>query len=399
MPEQPTSRPRIEGEREGEIFDRRRGPARRGGLRQAHLRRRGDRRPRQQGDALPAVAHQGRPRPRRRRPAILPAEPRTPTPAACAATCSPRRAPTGASTTTPPSVLGALIPASTVTRAVAASDERFLAPEARAPHTPSSSTPATAARSAPTPTSTPAGMILPASVDPRGAGLRTSRPPAERIADFVDSVVLPACAAHPRPRARLSHRATSTTTSPHDPTGTPMSSTTAWRSSTDLAHRPAPPTTPRRAPRPRPRRHRRRPADDRARRHHREHRAAPHPDRPRLQPAPACRGSSTPTRSPSAACCCSAAGSATCSAAAGCSSSASLLFALASLVGGLAQNEAMLLAARVAAGRRRRARLARPPSRSSPRPSRPARSATAPWASTRPCPAPAPPSASSSVAR
>ena len=75
-----------------------------------------------------------------------------------------------------------------------------------------------------------------------------------------------------------------------------------------------------------------------------------------------------------------------------------LLFAGASLVGGLAVNEAMLHRLPDRPGRRRRDRLTRAPSPSSPRPSRPARNATAPWACTRRCPVSVRPSASSSAA-
>ncbi len=65
-----------------------------------------------------------------------------------------------------------------------------------------------------------------------------------------------------------------------------------------------------------------RPAHARARRHRRERRTPPHPDRPRLLPRRISRGSSTPTRWPSAACCCSAVASATSSDACGSSRSA-----------------------------------------------------------------------------
>ena len=89
-----------------------------------------------------------------------------------------------------------------------------------------------------------------------------------------------------------------------------------------------------------------RPADGGARRHHRQHRAALHRSTTSTSPRRTCPGSSPATRSPSAACCCSAAASATSTAAAGSSWSASSVFAVASLLGGLAQNEGMLLGAR-----------------------------------------------------
>ena len=64
------------------------------------------------------------------------------------------------------------------------------------------------------------------------------------------------------------------------------------------------------------------PADDHARRLHREHRAAAAPSRTSASATPTGSGSSRPTRSRSAACCCSAAGSPTTRAASGPSSSA-----------------------------------------------------------------------------
>ena len=57
------------------------------------------------------------------------------------------------------------------------------------------------------------------------------------------------------------------------------------------------------------------------------------------------RGSSPATPWPSAACCCSAAGSATSTAAAGCFMVGVVIFAAASLLGGLAQSEGLLLGA------------------------------------------------------
>ena len=72
--------------------------------------------------------------------------------------------------------------------------------------------------------------------------------------------------------------------------------------------------------------------------------------RPRLLASRTCPGSSTPTRWPSAACCCSAAAPVTCSGGAGSFMVGVGLFALASLLGGLAQTETRLIGARILQG-------------------------------------------------
>ena len=104
---------------------------------------------------------------------------------------------------------------------------------------------------------------------PRASSTTSScRPSATRPADAT-----PPRTRHPEPREE-SHDA--------------MTDTTAGRGSepTDgVDQRPAPP------PRLGARAHLHRPADGGARRHHREHRAALHPERPRTSPPPTCAGS------------------------------------------------------------------------------------------------------------
>ena len=110
-----------------------------------------------------------------------------------------------------------------------------------------------------------------------------------------------------------------------------------------------------------PRRPRHRPADGRARRDHREHRAALGAGRARASPTAPASGSSPPTRWPSAACCCSAASSATSSAASGRSSSACSASPSPPPSAALRQSFEVLVGARALQGAVRRAARPRRP--------------------------------------
>ena len=91
-------------------------------------------------------------------------------------------------------------------------------------------------------------------------------------------------------------------------------------------------------------------ADDRARHHDRERRAAVDPRRPAASPRPRWSGWSTPTCSPSAASCCSAGGSATCTATAAVPARHHAVHAgVAGLRAG-ARSQALLIAARAVQG-------------------------------------------------
>ena len=141
-----------------------------------------------------------------------------------------------------------------------------------------------------------------------------------------------------------------------------------------------------------------RPADGRARRDDREHRAAVAPRRPWASPTTPASGSSPPTRWRSAACCCSAAASATSSAASASSSSASPASPSPPRSAALAQSFGVLVAARALQGVFAALLAPARPLPADHHLHRSRRSATRRSASSARSPAPAPPSACCSAA-